>query len=130
MKCTIVCILLSISKSRTKVIIMDSSALMTMPLVASYYNAGGVSDINSVMASAAGGGHEEIVRWCHDKGGATNVDKAMASAAGGGHKAIVRLCHDEWHATAVDWAMAKAAGRGHETIVRLCHDEWRASNVS
>ncbi len=53
-----------------------------MPVVASYYDAGGVSDINSVIASAAGGGHEEIVRWCHDKGGASHVDKAMAKSRG------------------------------------------------
>jgi hypothetical protein len=39
-------------------------------------------------------------------------------AAAGGHESIVRLCH-EWGATEVNyWAMmANAAGGGHEAIV-------------
>jgi hypothetical protein len=53
----------------------------------------------------------------------------MANAARGGHESIMRLCHDEWGAADVNTDMARAARRGHEAIVRLCHDEWGASNV-
>jgi hypothetical protein len=49
---------------------------------------------------------------------------AVAAAAGGGHEALVRLCHDEWHASNVNTAMAAAAGGGYEALVRLCHDDW------
>jgi hypothetical protein len=85
------------------------------------------------MTLAARGGHEVIVRMCHEWGATSEyyLSWAMAEAAGGGHEAIVRLCHDEWGASDVDTAMAWAACKGHESIVRMCHDEWvrRASTV-
>jgi hypothetical protein len=47
------------------------------------------------------------------------LNAAMAAAAEGGHEAIVRLCHDVWGAVDVDTAMAKAAKGGHEGLMRL-----------
>jgi hypothetical protein len=44
----------------------------------------------------------------------------MVKIAGGGHEAIVRLCHDVWGVDDVNKAMVKAAYGGHEAIVRLC----------
>jgi hypothetical protein len=55
--------------------------------------------VDEVIAAAAGGCHEAIVRWCHDEGGATDVSSAITEAAKGGHEAIVRLCLDEWGAS-------------------------------
>jgi hypothetical protein len=71
--------------------------------------------VNWAMAAAAGGGHEAIVRLCHDVWGAADVDRVMATAAESGHEAIVRLCHDEWGATDdVNKHMASAAFGGRE----------------
>jgi hypothetical protein len=71
------------------------------------------------MAEAAGGGHEAIVRLCHDEWDAFTMNWAMAAAAKGGH--------DVYHADEVHRAKAEAAGEGHEAIVRLCH-EWVAAD--
>ncbi len=87
----------------------------------------GADNVEAAMAAAAGGGHESIVRWCHNAWGAAAVNTAMAAAAGGGHEGLVRLFHDEWGAYAVSWAMGMAARGGHEAIVRLCHDDWGAA---
>ena len=55
-------------------------------------------------------------------GNITNtVNLAMAAAAEGGHESIVRLCHDAWGAAEVNKAMASAAlylwPRGHRAVV-------------
>ena len=60
--------------------------------------------------------------------GANDVDLAIAKAAYGGHEAIVRLCHDEWGASDVDKVMAEAAKGGHEVIMKLCY-EWGAYHI-
>jgi hypothetical protein len=88
--------------------------------------------INAAMAAAAEGGHEAIVRLCHDGWGAAEVDEAMEHAARYGHEVLVRLCHDVWGASSyysLNGAMAKAAKGGHEVLVQLCHDEWGAADV-
>jgi hypothetical protein len=63
------------------------------------------------MAEAAGGGHEAIVRLCHDEWGASDINRAMAEA-------IVRMCHDEYGAADIDRAVSATNG-SHEAILRL-----------
>jgi hypothetical protein len=89
--------------------------------------------LNEVIYAAAEGGHEAIVRLCHDEwdvfSGDYCLNNVMAKAAKGGYEEIVRLCHDVWGAPDVQTAMDKAAGGGHEAIVRLCHDKWGAKKM-
>src|ERR1700677_1612036 len=78
------------------------------------------STTNRLMAYAAEGGHEALVRLAKDWG-ATNFDWAMAYAAIGGHEALMRLAKD-WGATNFECAMVNAANGGYEAIVRLTKD--------
>ena len=89
-----------------------------------------INTANDAMKEAAKGGHEHVVRLCHDHYHATDVDEAMAQAAWCGQEHIVRMCHDEWGATNANRAMMMAAWHGHEKIVRLCHDEYNATDVT
>ena len=69
---------------------------------------------------------------CREEWGADDVSGGMAAAAEGGHEAIVRLCHDMWGATeeeTVNTAMDRAARKGHEAIVGLCHEVWGAQST-
>lgn len=86
--------------------------------------------VSHLMIVAAKGGHEHLVRHCHDVWGADDVDTTMACAAFYNHEHIMRICHDEWGATKVNHAMLYAAWNGHEHLVRFCHDVWNAWNVA
>src|ERR1700677_4589314 len=83
------------------------------------------STTNTLMAYAANGGHEALVRLAKDWG-ATHFDWTMAFAAHGGHEMLMRLAKD-WGATDFDWAMAHAAGGSPAALVRLAKD-WGATN--
>jgi len=87
---------------------------------------------DTIMACAAEGGHEHIVRLAHDVLGATNVGRTMTTAAQRGHEHIVRLCKEEYHVTNVnvEFAMVEAAKNGHIEIVRLCKQYYSDVNVS
>ena len=63
-----------------------------------------------------------MIRGCH-----SCYKWAIECAARGGHEAIVRLCHDKWDATAVGCGYGECSEGGHEAIERLYHDEWHAS---
>ena len=74
----------------------------------------------SIHGLDSNGGHENIIRLCHEWG-ATDIDKAMVCAACKSHKFIVRLCRD-CGAHEIDWAMAYAAQEGRESTVGLCRN--------
>ena len=52
-----------------------------------------ISDYNIALVSAAGSGHEALVRSLLDHG-ANDYDRTIAIAAGEGHESIVRLLRD------------------------------------
>jgi hypothetical protein len=84
--------------------------------------------VGKAMKFAAYGGHEHIMKICHDEWGAINikdVSNTMVFAAMNGHTNLVKMCHDEWGAIEeIGRVLSYAAQGGYEDIMRLCHDDW------